>query len=99
MRDDVLRVLFVEGDGPESTGLDLLTLGSSGFAAVRDRGCAGWAQASGALWRTLVRCSAHPGRGWKRSLRARPAGPACRSRRQKRRSSSGSPPRCNADLA
>ena len=49
MRDDVLRVLLVEGDAPESTGLDLLTLGSSGFGPFAIEACIGLAQASGAL--------------------------------------------------
>ena len=49
MRDDVLRVLLVEGDRPESSDLDLLTLGSSGFGPFAIEACAGLAQASGAL--------------------------------------------------
>jgi diguanylate cyclase (GGDEF)-like protein len=49
LRNDVLRVLLIEGEGSEPLRLDLLGLGASGFGPFAVEACAGLDQASGVL--------------------------------------------------
>ena len=49
LRDDVLRVLLIEEEGPEPLRLDLLRLGASGFGPFAVEACAGLESAGGVL--------------------------------------------------
>jgi diguanylate cyclase (GGDEF)-like protein len=62
VRDDVLRVLLIEEDGPDPLRIDLLALGASGFGPFAIEACAGLAQAGGVLgghWFDAVLVCAH----------------------------------------
>ncbi len=72
MRDDVLRVLLIEEDGPDPLRIDLLALGASGFGPFAVEACAGLAHAGGVLgghWFDAVLACAHDREHVERLLR------------------------------
>lgn len=64
MRDDVLRVLLIEDEGPEPLHLDLLQLGASGFGPFAVEATVGLASAASALggqwFDAVLVCAADP---------------------------------------